>query len=288
MKVANLEPTRGISRENFIFRGIAELNVWDAGGQDRYMEQYFSESQKELVFSEITATVFMVDSTVTDPAMKDIFEKYIMNIFEFSPHIEDIFVLLNKIDLEDSKEDEVYKMLSEGLSNDMEDKIQFTPVSVKAGSAQHRLIEILDQEIQKSTLSLQRLGKIRHKLDSLKQDTLADYFLFNRPDGLLITSTLGKFESQPLEFIKFEIGTLDSNVYKIYKRILDLKGISNISPLNLSTLIYQSDDSYILMKDIAGKAILLIVMKSKDQQAFFEVLKQLDSKDFASLESFLD
>ncbi len=287
MKVANLAPTKGISRENFIFRGLCELNVWDAGGQQHYMEQYFSDSQRELIFSEITATVFMVDSTVIEPYIKEIFENYLINIFEFSPYIERIYVLLNKIDLQDSQEDKAYIMLSEGLSEDVKDKIDFTPVSVKEGSAQHRLIEILDQEIQKSTLSLQRLGKIRHQIDSLKKDTLAEYFLFNRPDGLLITSTIGKFESKPLEFMKFEIGTLDSNIYKIYKLILELKGITNISPLNLSTIIYQSENSYILMKDIANDAILLALTKTKDENAFFEVMKKLNSEEFQNLANLL-
>ena len=66
MKVLNLKPTKGVSRENFIFRGILELSVWDLGGQERYLERYFSESQRELIFSEVTAAVFMVDSYITD------------------------------------------------------------------------------------------------------------------------------------------------------------------------------------------------------------------------------
>ena len=286
MKVANLAPTKGISRENFIFRGLIEINIWDAGGQEVYMEQYFSDTQKEFVFSEITTAIFMVDSTIVDPAIMDVFDKYLLNIFEFSPYIEKIYVLFNKIDLENSKEDEIYNILWEVLSDDIRERVEFTPVSVKEGTAQHRLIEILDQEIQKSTLSLQRLGKIRHQLDILQKDTLADYFLFNRPDGLLITSTLGKFESKPLEFMKFEIGSLDSNIYKIYQKILELKGINTIAPLNLDTISFQSEDSYILMKDISNNAILLAITK-KNQQVLLDVIKKLDSEDFHVLEGLL-
>jgi len=287
MRVANLAPTKGISRENFIFRGILEILVWDCGGQKHYIEQYFSDSQRELIFSEITTTVFMVDSTIIEPYVKDIFEEFLMNTFEFSPHIEKIYVLLNKIDLQDSQEDKAYKILSEALNEDLREKVEFTPVSVKEGSAQHRLIEILDQEIQKSTLSLQRLGKIRFQLDALKKDTLADYFVFNRPDGLLISSTIGKFESQPLEFMKFEIGTLDSNIYKIYKNILELKGIKNISPIDLSIIIYQSEDFYVLMKDIANDAILLAITNTKDEKAFFDVMKKLNGEEFQNLANML-
>lgn len=286
MKVVNLKPTKGISRENFIFRGIMELNIWDAGGQEVYMKRYFSEKQRELIFSEITTTVFMVDATVTDPKVRETFDKYLMNVFEFSPHIDRVYVLLNKIDLQDSKEDEVYKILSEDLDEEIKEKVQYTPVSVKEGSAQHRLIEILDYEIQKSTLSLQRLGKIRHLLDQFKIDTLSEYLLFNRPDGLLIASTFGKFESKPLEFMKFEIGTLDSNMYQIYKKIMKLMNKSTISPLELSTIIYESDNSHILIKEVANEAILMAVTKNKDENVFFDVMKTISSKKFEDLKSY--
>ncbi|MBD3214362.1 MAG: hypothetical protein GF311_17255 [Candidatus Lokiarchaeota archaeon] len=286
MKVVNLKPTKGISRENFIFRGIMELNVWDAGGQEVYMKRYFSEKQRELVFSEITTTVFMVDATVIDPRVKEVFEKYLMNVFEFSPHIDRIYVLLNKIDLPESEEDTLYKMLSENLDEDMKQKVHFTPVSVKEGTAQHRLIEILDYEIQKSTLSLQRLGKIRHLLDQFKIDTLSEYLLFNRPDGLLIASTLGKFESKPLEFMKFEIGTLDSNMYQIYKKIMKLMNKPSISPLDLSTIIYESDSSHILIREVANEAILMAVTKNKDENVFFDVMKTISGEKFDDLKSY--
>ena len=87
MKVLNLKPTKGVSRENFIFRGIMELNVWDLGGQERYMERYFSESQRELIFSEATTAVFMVDSSAIDHEVRDIFDKFLKYVFEFSPKI---------------------------------------------------------------------------------------------------------------------------------------------------------------------------------------------------------
>jgi len=147
-------------------------------------------------------------------------------------------------------------------------RISFTPVSVKEGSAQHRLIEILDYEIQKNTLSMQRLGKIRHLLDELKINTLSEYLLFNQPDGLLISSTFGKFESKPLQFMKFEIGTLDSNIYSIYQQIMELQNVSNLSPLSLSTVVYESDDCWILVKEVSNGAVLMAVTRSKSPEVF--------------------
>lgn len=288
MKVANLKPTKGISRENFIFRGIMELNVWDAGGQERYMERYFSESQRELIFSEVTTAIFMVDSAVVDPKFSEVFDKFLTYIFEFSPYIGKVYVLLNKIDLPESREDDIFKLLSDNLNDSVRDKIAFTPVSVKEGSAQHRLIEILDYEIQKSTLSMQRLGKIRYLLDQLKISTLSEYLLFNQPDGLLIASTFGKFESKPLEFMKFEMGTLDSNLYQIYKRTMELLHIPNISPLALSTIVFESDICYVLVKEVTDTAVLMAVTKNKKPEVFSGVMNALTSEDFNSLKRFIN
>jgi len=287
MKVLNLKPTKGVSRENFIFRGILELSIWDLGGQERYLERYFSESQRELIFSEVTAAVFMVDSALVDTGVRDIFNNFLKYLFEFSPEIDQAYVLLNKIDLQESKEDEYYEILSKGLNGEFLDKISFTPVSVKEGSAQHRLIEILDFEIQKSTLSLQRLGKIRHLLDELKINTLSEYLLFNQPDGLLITSTFGKFESKPLQFMKFEIGTLDSNIYNIYQQIMEFQSITNLSPLKLSTVVYESEDCWILVKEVINGAVLMAVTRSKRPEVFSGVLGALNGEAFNNLKIYL-
>ena len=287
MKVANIKPTKGISRENFIFRGIMELTVWDAGGQERYLERYFSEAQRELIFSEVTTAVFMVDSTILDNKAREVFDKFLEYVFEFSPHIAKVYILLNKIDLQDSREDDVFKLLAEELSEDIRYKLAFTPVSVKEGSAQHRLIEILDYEIQKSTLSMQKLGKIRHLLDQLKVSTLSEFLLFNQPDGLLIASTFGKFESKPLEFMKFEMGTLDSNLYQIYQRTMEMLDIPNITPLALSTIVYESDICYVLVKEVSDGAVLMAISKNKQAEVFSGIISALNSPDFENLKQFL-
>jgi len=287
MKVLNLKPTKGVSRENFIFRGIMELNVWDLGGQERYMERYFSESQRELIFSEATTAVFMVDSASLDYEVRDIFDKFLTYLLEFSPNISMVYVLLNKIDLQESKEDEYYKILTDEVNEKLMEKVSFTPVSVKEGSAQHRLIEILDFEIQKNTLSMQRLGKIRHLLDELKVTTLSEYLLFNQPDGLLISSTFGKFESKPLQFMKFEIGTLDSNIYSIYQQIMELQNYSNLSPLSLSSVVYESESCWVLIKEVSNGAVLMAVTRNKDQSVFSAVMSALNGEAFENLKIYL-
>jgi len=282
MKVLNLKPTKGVSRENFIFRGIMELSIWDLGGQELYMERYFSEKKRELVFSEVSAAIFMIDSAAKEPKLKDIFGKFLKFLFEFSPEVGKVYVLLNKTDLQESKENDIYELLIKDLTDNLKNNIAFTPVSVKEGSAQHRMIEILDYKIQQNTIALQRLGKIRHLLDQL----LSEFLLFNQPDGLLIASTIGKFESPNLQFIKFEIGSLDSNIYQIYTKIMELSD-SSISPLELSTVIYESESNYILVKEVSNGSVLMVVTKEKTIRTFDTVMNVLNSEDFQNLKKYL-
>jgi hypothetical protein len=265
-----------------------ELSIWDLGGQQLYMDRYFSEKQRELVFSEVMTAVFMVDSASDEPRLKEIFDKFIKYIFEFSPQVEKVYVLLNKIDLQESKEDEIYELLIDKLTDDMKTRIAFTPVSVKEGSAQHRLIEVLDFKIQQNTLALQRLGKIRHMLDQLKSITLSEYFLFNQPDGLIIASTLGKIElDHKLQFMKLEIGTLESNIYQIFTKIMNLSE-SPLSPLELSTVIYESDNNYIVVKEVSSGSVLMIVTKNKSSETFKIVLDSLNGEDYKKLKEYLN
>ncbi len=287
MKVLNLKPTKGVSRENFIFRGIMELSIWDLGGQQLYMDRYFSEKQRELVFSEVMTAVFMVDSAANEPRLKEIFDNFMKYIFEFSPGVEIVYVLLNKIDLQESKDDDIYELLTKDLTDDLQSKVVFTPVSVKEGSAQHRLIEILDYKIQQNTMALQRLGKIRHLLDQLKLTTLSEYFLFNQPDGLLVASTLGKPELVKFQFLRFEIGSLDSNIYQIYTEIMNLSN-SAISPLELSIVMYETDNNYILVKEISNGSVLMRVTKNKSPEVFNTIIGAVNSQEYKDLKNFLN
>ncbi len=287
MKVINLKPTRGISRENFIFRGLLEISVWDFGGQKKYLERYFSEKQRPVIFGDVDVAIFMVDATRNEQFVRDTFDKFLEALIQNTPKIDKIYVLLNKIDLEESMEDAVFELLTKNLDSDYRQRCAFTPVSVKEGSAQHRLIEILDFEIQISTLSIQRLTGIRAILDNLKSNTKANYLVFNRPDGLLISSTFGKFSLEPLEYIKFEIGTLDSNLYQIYQKVYRIENRMSISPLELSLIIYESEENYVLIKEISDKAVLMIITNNKENNELNSIFDLFKSSKFKELENAL-
>jgi small GTP-binding protein len=290
MKVSNLKPTKGISRENFMYRGVMLLNIWDAGGQERYMERYFSDEQRASIFSEVATPIFMVDSTELNHNTKDMFNKFLQSIFEYSSEVANVYVLLNKIDLPNSKADVIYKVLMEEVDENLKQKLIFTPVSVKAGSAQHRLIEILDFELQKSTMSMQRLGKIKQNLSELKSKSLAEYLLFSLPDGLLITSTFSAYDQlkdYQLNYLNFERNSIDISLDKIYRKSIEILKRSSVSSLGLSTIVYESDICFIILKEVTEASVIMAITDNKIPKVYTDIMNAFTSKDFEKLKESL-
>ena len=71
---------------------------------------------------------------------------------------------------------------------------------------------------------MQKLNEIRSALENLKSQSDAEFFLFNRPDGLIITSTLGKVSADPLNFVSLSMGVVDSNIDSILLKIWEKNG----------------------------------------------------------------
>ena len=269
LQTINIPPTKGISRENYLFRGLLEITLWDAGGQQKYLERYFSASQKEIIFSEVDIPVFMVD-TSEDPKDQQLFTQFLENIFKYSPELDKVFVLLNKTDLEQAKPDIFFEELSNNLKPEFRDRVKFTPVSVKDGTAQYRLIEILDSSLQSSVIELEKMKNIRGVLEEMKSETNSEYFLFNHLDGLITASTVGSISSDPLNFLSLEIGAMESNIDGIVQKIQ--KRLGNLEePIFLSFLLYETENYYVFLQEINDNAIMMVVTNEKS----FEIIKKI-------------
>jgi len=254
-----------------------EISLWDAGGQQKYLERYFSDKQKEIVFSEVDIPIFMVD-TSEDPKDQQLFTQFLEAIFKYSPELDKVFVLLNKTDLEQARPDIFYEELNNSLKPEYRERVQFTPVSVKDGTAQYRLIEILDSSLQLSVIELEKMKNIRDILEEMKLETKSEYFLFNHLDGLITASTVGSISSDPLNFLSLEIGAMESNIDSIVQKIQTRLG--NLEePIFLSFLLYETENYYIFLQEINDNAIIMVVTREKSSEIITNIQKTLSKSN---------
>jgi GTPase SAR1 family protein len=278
VRVIDLPPTRGISRENYLFRGLLEITIWDAGGQEKYMDRYFSEGQKEAIFSDVEIPVFMIDSTAMEQRHTEFFKQFLHNILEFSPNIHAIYIFFNKVDLPLAQPDLILHEFRNILPPRAKEICKFTSVSVKEGSAQAQLIEILDNALQNSVKELEKIAKIRNFLELMKAQTGCEYIVFNRPDGLITTSTFGEIKTEPLNFLSMDIGSLESNIDSIFSKMMNKLG-KPINALHLSSMIYETQENYLILREIGDFAMLMAISNKKSIEVLGKIFTQIDSSN---------
>lgn len=275
VRVIDLPPTRGISRENYLFRGLLEITIWDAGGQEKYMDRYFSEGQKEAIFSDVEIPIFMIDSTAMEQRHIDFFNQFLHNILEFSPNVHSIHVFFNKVDLPLAQPELILHEFRNVLSPRAKEICKFSNVSVKDGTAQAKLIEILDNALQNSVKELEKIAKIRNFLELMKAQTACEYIVFNRPDGLIITSTLGEIRTEAFNFLSMDIGSLESNIDSIFSKIMH-KLARPSQALHLSSMIYETGENYLVMREIGDYAMLMAISSKKSNDLLSKIFTQID------------
>merc|ERR1711972_121624 len=118
---SRLHQTNFIEHSSLKFLGNLRLNLWDCGGQDVFMENYF-ESQRETIFQNAEVLIYVLvavndkrgsaDKQGSSSEMnKDLnyFAHAMDSLRQFSPSAR-VFCLVHKLDLvHESKREEVFK-----------------------------------------------------------------------------------------------------------------------------------------------------------------------------------
>jgi hypothetical protein len=265
----NLEPTRGVKRESFMYRGILEISIWDAGGQDRYMDVYFGV-KKAIIFGDVEIPIFVVDVADTTDATKVVFDKFLDAIAEHSPDVQTIYLLINKIDLPNTTPDNVYNALVANVPEPMKGKIVATPVSVREGSAQFRLLEIFGIYMQNMTVQMQKLDSIHNRLLAVREQTGCHVLLYHI-NGLLISTTVGILNTDPLFFLNLEQGSLESNIYDIASKVMrELRRDARLT--RLAAVIHEGTDFYLILRELNDYATLVFITDGKDASIVQKIL----------------
>jgi len=124
-----LHQTNYVEHSTLKFLGNLRLNLWDCGGQDVFMENYF-ESQRETIFQGAEVLIYVVSvsdrrgshdfsRTSNSEMTKDLnyFAHAMESLRQFSPSAR-VFCLIHKLDLvHESKREEVFRSYERDLLN---------------------------------------------------------------------------------------------------------------------------------------------------------------------------
>ncbi|XP_070500881.1 ras-related GTP-binding protein A [Chironomus tepperi] len=201
-----LGATIDVEHSHVRFLGNLVLNLWDCGGQESYMDQYF-QSQKENIFRnvEVLIYVFDVESREFDKDMH-YYQSCLEAILNYSPEAK-IFCLIHKMDLivEDQR-DSIFKTRQEDL------KKLSLPLECKAFRT-----SIWDETLYRawSSIVYQLIPNVKAIESSLHQfATILDadeVLLFERATFLVISHCQLKHHSDSHRFEKV------SNIIKQFK-----------------------------------------------------------------------
>ena len=91
--------TVDVAKSRVRFLGDLVLSLWDCGGQDAFMEQFFF-SQREHIFTSVEVLIYVFDITSKVFESHDMtqFENCLKALQDFSPNTK-IFCLIHKMDL---------------------------------------------------------------------------------------------------------------------------------------------------------------------------------------------
>mmetsp|Transcript_3066 Transcript_3066/g.3648 ORF Transcript_3066/g.3648 Transcript_3066/m.3648 type:complete len:335 (-) Transcript_3066:30-1034(-) len=181
-----LGATIDVEHSHLRFLGNMTLNLWDCGGQDVFMDNYFT-TQKDHIFKmvQVLIHVFDVESKLINKDI-EIFVKSLTNLQKFSPDAK-VFVLLHKMDLvQIDKRDELFVIMMEKLqkiSNPYQFKLVGLPTSIWDESLYKAWSQIVCSLIPNMNVYNNNLIKFNQILDA------EEIILFEKTTFLVISST---------------------------------------------------------------------------------------------------
>ncbi|KAJ1921945.1 hypothetical protein H4219_000292 [Mycoemilia scoparia] len=94
----HLGATMDVEHSTVSYISDLQLNIWDCGGQTKFMESYNHE-RRDYVFPDVEVLIYVFDvENYNKPGEIDMYQECIDNLSEFSPNAK-VFCLIHKVDL---------------------------------------------------------------------------------------------------------------------------------------------------------------------------------------------
>lgn len=274
-----LGATIDVEHSHLRFLGNMTLNLWDCGGQDVFMENYFTK-QKDHIFQMVQVLIHVFD-VESQEVIKDIeiFMRSLKQLKKYSPDAK-IFVLLHKMDLVQlDKRDELFQIMMNKLSEasteyGFPDLVGF-PTSIWDESLYKAWSQIVCSLIPNMSTYETNLIKFKEMLNAY------EIILFEKTTFLVICSSNGNLQLKNEENTerKSTIVAIDpkrfekiSNIMKNFKQSCT-KLKSDFKTFLLNDSIYVSEVSsnmvcFIVLNDTKQPQQLILENVSKASKYF--------------------
>lgn len=264
-----LGATIDVEHSHLRFLGNMTLNLWDCGGQDVFMDNYFT-TQKDHIFKmvQVLIHVFDVESKSINKDI-DIFVRALTNLQKFSPDAK-IFVLLHKMDLvQIDKREELFSIMMEKLQN-ISNPFQFKLVGFSTSIWDESLYKawslIVCSLIPNMNLFNSNLLKFNQVLDA------EEIILFEKTTFLVISSTASIQKQQKRQTASELSGTTESLDPKRFEKISNIiktykQSISKLRTNFHNLVIRGSNGSHFYIDILTDNLFIMIVLKDRDTQA---------------------
>lgn len=252
-----LGATIDVEHSHLRFLGNMTLNLWDCGGQDAFMDNYFT-NQKDHIFKmvQVLIHVFDVESKSINKDI-EIFVKALTNLQKYSPGAK-IFVLLHKMDLvQIDKREELFTIMMEKLqkiSNPYHFNLVGFPTSIWDESLYKAWSLIVCSLIPNMNLFNSNLVKFNQILDA------EEIILFEKTTFLIISSTSQQENNQKVDLDPKRFEKI-SNIIKTYKQ-----SISKLRTNFTNLIIRGSNNNYFYIDILTDNMYIMIILKDKECQ----------------------
>lgn len=264
-----LGATIDVEHSHLRFLGNMTLNLWDCGGQDVFMENYFTK-QKDHIFQMVQVLIHVFD-VESQEVIKDIeiFTRALKQLKKYSPDAK-IFVLLHKMDLVQlDKRYQLFEIMMKKLQQASAEygfpHLVGFPTSIWDESLYRAWSQIVCSLIPNMSVHQSNLKKFKKSMDAI------EIILFERSTFLVICSSNDPAESNNN---KGQLLSLDPKRFEKISNIMkNFKQSCTKLKCGFKTLVL-NDNIYV--SDLSSNMVCFLVLNSSDapQELVLENIKK--------------
>ena len=190
-ELKNLEPTEFVDTLEYKYRGLLNVTIFDAGGQEQFIYQYFTDLWSNKIFGNVGVFIWVIDSSNTDlfNDAKMELKKSLNFLDEFSPNARK-FLIASKYD----KHAKTLEEIRDEFKSFSFEEISATSIPLKI--AREIICTIIDYSLMETfDVQVKNLEKVLTKFN--KNENAIMTMVINKRDGLEIGSSINMKKINP-------------------------------------------------------------------------------------------